>query len=119
MTADPHSVSESFTYVCGDCGRTWDTVFRVVVFADRDGLTSQAYIDERGRVLKSPSAAAVCPGCGGSRVHALPPGLAARAHAAERAVHERYGPRVHTPRPLRHFSSPRGRPGGRGSPPSA
>ncbi|MGV9249165.1 hypothetical protein [Streptomyces sp. NPDC003710] len=42
MTADPHSASETFTYVCGDCGRTWDTVFRVVVFADRDGLTSRA-----------------------------------------------------------------------------
>ncbi|MEU6366741.1 hypothetical protein ABZ876_13685 [Streptomyces sp. NPDC046931] len=118
MTADPHSASETFTFVCGDCGRVWDMVFRIVCFTDRAGLTSQAYIDERGRVLRSPPVGAVCPGCGGSRVHALPPGLAARAHAAEHAVHERYGPRAHVPH-LRHFSSPRGRPREPGSPPSA
>ncbi|MFI9650402.1 hypothetical protein ACIHAA_29555 [Streptomyces sp. NPDC052040] len=98
MTADPHSVSETLTFVCEDCGRLWDAVFRVVFFTDQAGLTSHAYIDERGRVLSSPLADAVCPGCEGAQVRALAPGLAERAHAAEHAVH---GHHTRTPH-LRH-----------------
>jgi hypothetical protein len=111
MTAGrPESASETYTFVCGDCGHTWEALFRVTSFTGPGGSPSRAYIDERGRVLTTPLARADCPGCGGRQVHVLPAELAARARAAEHAVQEGHGHHPHVPH-LRP-SSPRREAGG-------
>ncbi|AJE39423.1 hypothetical protein [Streptomyces nodosus] len=108
MTADSTSASTTYTFVCGDCGRVWDASFRITLFTDPSGRPSRVYVDERGRVLRSPLDHTVCPSCEGHKVHVLSPDLAARAHAAERAVHRRRTPHLHLPHLRR--SSPAGQP---------
>lgn len=105
MTADHAPASETFTFVCGHCGLTWDVLFRVTSFTGRGGSAGRAYVDERGRVLTTPLARAHCPDCGGRDVRVLAPELAARVHAAEHALHARArvrapnGPDRAAPRP--------------------
>ena len=67
----PGAVSETFTFTCGDCGHVWEATFRLMFFTDpmdATGLTTQEYVDEAGRAVRSPLADAVCPECGGRRV---------------------------------------------------
>lgn len=86
MAPEPRSVSETFAFTCGDCGHTWEATFQVMFFTnplDASGLTTQEYVDEAGRAIRSPLADAICPQCGGRRVHVLEAGLAERARHAE------------------------------------
>lgn len=67
----PGAVSETFTFACRSCGHAWQAAFQVVFFTDpldATGLTTQEYVDEAGRAIRSPLADAVCPECGGRRV---------------------------------------------------
>ncbi|MFJ1968127.1 hypothetical protein ACIO93_05615 [Streptomyces sp. NPDC087903] len=71
MPAEPRSVPETFAFACGTCGNTWRTAFLVMFFTDPLdpwGLTTQEYVDETGRAVRSPLSEAVCPRCGGRRV---------------------------------------------------
>ncbi|MER5755467.1 hypothetical protein [Streptomyces sp. NPDC002088] len=75
--ADPGPVSETFAFTCGDCGHVWETVFRVMFFTDptdASGLTTQEYVDEEGRAVRTPLSKAACPDCGGRRVRVTSPG---------------------------------------------
>jgi hypothetical protein len=67
----PSSVTESFAFACARCGHAWQATFRLMFFTDPTdptGLTTQEYVDEAGRAIRSPLADAVCPVCGGRRV---------------------------------------------------
>ncbi|MFF4359338.1 hypothetical protein [Streptomyces sp. NPDC001604] len=71
MTADPPSVPETYGFDCTHCGHTWTADFQLMFFTDPmdpSGLTTQEYVDEAGRAMRSPLADAVCPECGGRRV---------------------------------------------------
>ncbi|MGW2716968.1 hypothetical protein [Streptomyces sp. NPDC001492] len=71
MTADPPSVPETYGFDCRDCGHTWKADFQLMFFTDPldpSGLTTQEYVDEAGRAVRSPLVEAVCPECGGRRV---------------------------------------------------
>lgn len=71
MTPDPPSVPETYGFDCTDCGHTWRAVFQLMFFTDPMdpwALTTQEYVDEAGRAVRSPLADAVCPECGGRRV---------------------------------------------------
>jgi hypothetical protein len=100
MTAQPpRSVPETFAFACGDCGHTWEATFQVMFFTDpmdASGLTTQEYVDEAGRAMRSPLADAICPKCGGRKVHVLEAGLAERARKAGHAPAEH--PPRHRPR---------------------
>jgi hypothetical protein len=92
MAAEPRSVPETFAFSCGDCGTTWEATFQVMFFTDPmdpTGLTTQEYVDEAGKAIRSPLADAICPRCGGRKVHVLEAGL------AERARHAEHEPRAH------------------------
>jgi hypothetical protein len=86
MTEEPRSVPETFAFACGGCGHTWEATFQLMFFTDpldASGLTTQEYVDEAGKAIRSPLADAVCPRCGGRKVHVLEAGLAERARRAE------------------------------------
>ncbi|WP_405866816.1 MULTISPECIES: hypothetical protein [unclassified Streptomyces] len=71
MATDPHSVPETFRFACADCGHVWTTTFQLMFFTDpldTSGLTTQEYVDEEGRAVRSPLTEAVCPKCGGRKV---------------------------------------------------
>ena len=71
MAADPRSVPETYGFFCEACGRAWKATFQLMFFTDPldpSGLTTQEYVDEAGRAVRSPLADAVCPECGGRRV---------------------------------------------------
>lgn len=111
MTAEPRAVPETFAFTCGDCGHSWEATFQVMFFTnptDASGLTTQEYVDEDGRALRSPLADAVCPKCGGRTVHVLEAGLAERARRAEqhqpRPPHKHHEHRLHLPH--RHSGPP-------------
>ncbi|MET7488355.1 hypothetical protein [Streptomyces sp. NPDC005538] len=100
MNAEPRAVPETFAFTCGDCGHSWEATFQVMFFTnptDAFGLTTQEYVDEEGRALRSPLADAICPECGGRRVRVLAAGLA-EAERARRAEHE-HRPHPHSDPP--------------------
>jgi len=71
MPAVPRSVPETFAFACGGCGHAWEATFQLMFFTDpldASGLTTQEYVDEAGRAVRSPLADAVCPRCGSRRV---------------------------------------------------
>ncbi|WP_225320897.1 hypothetical protein [Streptomyces luteolifulvus] len=71
MAAQPRSVRETFAFSCGVCGHSWEATFQVMFFTDpldASGLTTQEYVDEAGRAIRSPLADAVCPRCGARKV---------------------------------------------------
>lgn len=71
MAADPRSVPETYGFFCEACGRAWKATFQLMFFTDPldpSGLTTQEYVDEAGRAVRSPLSEAVCPDCGGRRV---------------------------------------------------
>lgn len=77
MAAEPREVAETFAFACGNCGHAWEAGFRVMFFTDpldTLGLTTQEYVDEAGRAVRSPLTEAVCPECGGRRVQVRLPG---------------------------------------------
>ncbi|MFD9003382.1 hypothetical protein ACFV0T_20795 [Streptomyces sp. NPDC059582] len=81
--AEHGPVSETFAFACGDCGHVWEAVFRVMFFTnptDAAGLTTQEYVDEHGRAVRTPLSEAVCPDCGGRRVRVTSPGSPGRGH---------------------------------------
>ncbi|MER7348068.1 hypothetical protein ABT390_21980 [Streptomyces aurantiacus] len=106
MTAEP--VTETFAFACGDCGHVWEASFQVMFFTDPVGQNTQEYVDEAGKALRSPLADAVCPRCGGRKVHVMAPEFADRARAAEHADRPE---RHHLRLPHRHHDAPRGEPG--------
>lgn len=86
MSEQPHEVPETFAFTCGTCGHAWEAAFRLLFFTDPlspTGGTTQEYVDEAGRAVRSPLADAVCPRCGGRRVRVLEAGLAERTARAE------------------------------------
>ncbi|WP_262059588.1 hypothetical protein [Streptomyces sp. STR69] len=100
MTAEPRAVPETFAFTCGDCGHSWEATFQVMFFTDptdASGLTTQEYVDEEGRAMRSPLADAVCPKCGGRTVHVLEAGLAERARRAEHEPRQHHERRLHLP----------------------
>jgi DNA-directed RNA polymerase subunit M/transcription elongation factor TFIIS len=102
MSAESRAVPETFAFACGDCGHTWEATFQLMFFTDPldpSGVTTQEYVDEAGKAIRSPLADAVCPECGGRKVRVLEAGLAERARRAE-----------HEPRPHHdhHFHLPHG-----------
>ncbi|WP_030670187.1 hypothetical protein [Streptomyces sp. NRRL B-1347] len=123
MPPEPEPVTETFAFTCGDCGETWESSFRVMFFSDPAGLATpagtagaagsvtQEYVDEDGNALRSPLAAAVCPKCGGRRVHVMAPGFADRAHAAEHPPRPHHVHSLHLPHRHREPGPP---PGGEG-----
>ena len=71
MAAQPRSVPETFAFACGVCGHSWEATFQVMFFTDpldASGLTTQEYVDEAGRAIRSPLTDAVCPRCGARKV---------------------------------------------------
>ncbi|MEU6252740.1 hypothetical protein [Streptomyces sp. NPDC047043] len=71
MAADPRSVPETYGFACADCGHVWTATFLLMFFTDpldASGLTTQEYVDEAGRAVRSPLTEAVCPKCGGRKV---------------------------------------------------
>lgn len=113
MTAEPRAVPETFAFTCGDCGDCWEATFQVMFFTnptDAAGLTTQEYVDEEGKALRSPLADAICPKCGGRTVHVLEAGLAERARRAEhepRPPQEHHGHHEHRLHlPHRHSGTP-------------
>ncbi|NNN36033.1 hypothetical protein HLK59_37860 [Streptomyces sp. S3(2020)] len=93
MAEEPRSVPETFAFACGDCGHTWEAGFELMFFTDpldASGLTTQEYVDEAGKAIRSPLADAVCPRCGGRTVHV---GQAGPAEPGPAARH------THRPRP--------------------
>ncbi|MGW0824477.1 hypothetical protein [Streptomyces sp. NPDC002845] len=100
---DPKAVPETFAFACGDCGHTWEATFQVMFFTDPNdptGLTTQEYVDEVGHAIRSPLSDAVCPECGGRKVHVMEPEAAERARETERK--ERTG-QTGRPRHKRHL----------------
>ncbi|MEI5102619.1 hypothetical protein RB200_34045 [Streptomyces sp. PmtG] len=74
--ADPRTVLETFVFTCGRCGESWQATFQVMFFTDpmdTTGLTTQEYVDEAGRALRSPLADAVCARCGSREVRVTAP----------------------------------------------
>ncbi|MFI6461190.1 hypothetical protein [Streptomyces sp. NPDC050538] len=110
MTAESRAVPETFAFTCGDCGHCWEATFQVMFFTDPTdaaGLTTQEYVDEEGKALRTPLADAICPKCGGRTVHVLEAGLAERARRAEhepRPPHEHHEHHLHLPH--RHSGTP-------------
>lgn len=110
MTAEPRAVSETFEFTCGDCGHSWEATFQVMFFTDptdASGLTTQEYVDEEGKAIRSPLADAICPKCGGRTVRVLEARLAERARRAEhepRPPHEHHEHQLHLPH--RHSGPP-------------
>ncbi|MFJ5173195.1 hypothetical protein ACIP68_05025 [Streptomyces griseoviridis] len=91
MTEQPHEVPETFTFVCGSCGQSWEATFRLLFFTDPlapTGGATQEYVDEAGRSVRSPLTDAVCPRCGGRRVRVLETDRAEREARAEQAHQE-------------------------------
>jgi hypothetical protein len=112
MTAEPRAVPETFAFACGDCGHTWEATFQVMFFTDptdASGLTTQEYVDEAGRAVRSPLADAICPKCDGRRVRVLDPDLAERAQRAEHEPHPHHEHHLHLPH--RHRTPPETEPG--------
>lgn len=74
----PGAVPETFAFACGRCGKAWEATFQAVFFtdpiADPDLQSTQEYVDEAGRAVRSPLADAVCPRCGSRRVRITAPG---------------------------------------------
>jgi len=71
MAAEPREVAETFAFACAGCGHGWEATFRLMFFTDPmdlSGLTTQEYVDEAGRAVRSPLTDAVCPKCGGRKV---------------------------------------------------
>lgn len=100
MPPEPRSVPEAFAFTCEDCGHTWEATFQVMFFTDpldASGLTTQEYVDEAGKAIRSPLADAVCPQCGGRTVHVLEAGLAERARRAEHEPRAHHEHRLHLP----------------------
>ncbi|MER7968955.1 hypothetical protein ABTX35_08140 [Streptomyces sp. NPDC096080] len=92
MTEQPHEVPETFAFTCGSCGHHWEAAFRLLFFTDPlspTGGTTQEYVDEAGRAVRSPLTDAVCPRCGGRRVTVLEPERARREARAEHAEEDR------------------------------
>ncbi|MFD3839030.1 hypothetical protein ACFWWC_22645 [Streptomyces sp. NPDC058642] len=100
MTPEPRSVPETFAFVCGDCGHTWEAAFQVMFFTDpldASGLTTQEYVDEAGKAIRSPLADAVCPRCGRRKVRVLEAGHTEHARHAEPEPRTHHKHRLHLP----------------------
>ncbi|MEU9449948.1 hypothetical protein [Streptomyces sp. NPDC048277] len=74
----PGAVPETFAFACGNCGKVWEATFQAVFFtdpiADPELQSTQEYVDEAGRAVRSPLADALCPRCGSRRVRITAPG---------------------------------------------
>jgi hypothetical protein len=74
----PGAVPETFAFICGSCGKAWEATFQAVFFtdpiADPDLQSTQEYVDEAGRAVRTPLADAVCPRCGSRKVRISAPG---------------------------------------------
>jgi DNA-directed RNA polymerase subunit M/transcription elongation factor TFIIS len=100
MTPEPRSVPETFAFACGDCGHSWEASFQVMFFTDpldASGLTTQEYVDEAGKAIRSPLADAVCPECGSRRVNVLEAGHAEHTRHTEPEPRTRHKHRLHLP----------------------
>ena len=100
MPPEPRSVPETFAFACGDCGHAWEATFQVMFFTDpldASGLTTQEYVDEAGKAIRSPLTDAVCPKCGSRKVHVLEAGRAERARRAEHEPRTRHEHHFHLP----------------------
>lgn len=109
MPAEPRAVPETFAFTCGDCGHSWETTFQVMFFTDptdTTGLTTQEYVDEAGRAVRSPLAEALCPRCGGRNVQVLEAGLAERKRRAGHKPRPHHEHHLHLPH--RHPDPPDG-----------
>ncbi|WP_406333400.1 hypothetical protein [Streptomyces sp. NBC_00203] len=96
--SDPgDAVTETFAFMCGNCGESWEQTFEVVFLPDPAALNPQEYVDEDGKAMRSPLADAVCRVCGSRRVRVMAPDLAERAKAAEDAEHPHHSHHLHLP----------------------
>ncbi|WP_329120324.1 hypothetical protein [Streptomyces sp. NBC_01465] len=84
---EPEHHPETYAFTCGDCGKSWEETY------ERQG---NRYL-VNGAPVRSPLAAAECPGCEGHTVHVITPELVQRARAAEsaKAEHHHHFPRLH------------------------
>ncbi|MEV3853351.1 hypothetical protein AB0J38_03395 [Streptomyces sp. NPDC050095] len=99
--AESRTVTETFAFTCGDCGKTWKHTFRITPLPaplDATGQTTLEYVDEAtGQAVRTPLSEAVCPKCTSRKVHVVSPDLADRAHAAEHQERPHREHRLHLP----------------------
>ncbi|WP_405818982.1 hypothetical protein OG241_27950 [Streptomyces sp. NBC_01390] len=62
-------LTETFAFVCLDCGASWNRTFDLVPLLDPAGcLNPLEYVDDEGRAMHSPLTDAVCGACGSRKV---------------------------------------------------
>ncbi|MEH0420313.1 hypothetical protein [Streptomyces sp. B21-083] len=69
VPAGSGQLTETFAFVCLDCGAAWTRTFDLVSLLDPAGcLNPLEYVDEDGRAMPSPLTDAVCGACGSRKV---------------------------------------------------
>ncbi|MFJ2608376.1 hypothetical protein ACIQOU_27230 [Streptomyces sp. NPDC091279] len=105
MSEQSPEVPETYAFTCGTCGYGWQATFELLFFTDAldpAGGTTQEYVDEAGRAVRSPLTDAVCPRCGGRRVRVDEPGQQDRSTRVGHEGPDRPAHHLHLPHRPRH-----------------